>query len=89
MSKRPIIEEECIIFTEQDAQHVHIRHTDSLVVEMQIANMIVKRVFVDTGSSVNILYKSSLERMGLSNKDLEPCSRLSTGFQRKARHQVA
>ena len=65
VSKKPHREEECVIFTEQDAAHVHFPHSDPLVVEMQIANMIVKRVLVDTGSSVNILYKSSLERMGL------------------------
>ena len=72
ISKRTRREEECIIFTEQDAAHVHFPHSDPMVLEMQIANMIVKRVLVDTGSSVNILYKSSLERMGLSSKDLEP-----------------
>ena len=80
VSKKPRREEECIIFTEQDAAHVHFPHSDPLVVEMQIANMIVKRVLVDTGSSVNILYKSSLERMGLSSKDLEPCNQTIYGF---------
>lgn len=60
VSKRPRVEEECIIFTEQDAQHFHFQHSDPQVVEMQIDNMIVKRVLVDTDSSVNILYKSSL-----------------------------
>ena len=79
-SKKPLLEEECIIFTEQDAKHVHFSHSDPLVMEMQIANMIVKRVLVDTGSSVNILYKSSLERMGLSSKDLEPCNQTIYGF---------
>ena len=80
VSKRPRREEEGIMFTEQDAAHVRFPHTDPLVVEMQIANMIVKRVLVDTGSSVNILYKSSLERMGLSSKDLEPCNQTIYGF---------
>ena len=42
--------------------------------------MIVKRVLVDTGSSVNIVYKSSLERMKLSVKDLEPCNQTIYGF---------
>ena len=59
---------------------MHFPHSDPLVVEMLIANMIVKRVLVDTGSSVNILYKSSLERMGLSSKDLEPCNQTIFGF---------
>lgn len=80
MSKRPRIEEKCIIFIEQDAQHVHFPHSDPLVVEMQIPNMIVERVLVDTGSSVNILYKSSLERMDLSSKDLEPCNQTIYNF---------
>ena len=80
VSKKPRLEEECIIFTEQDAQHVHFLHSDPLVVEMQTANMIVKRVLVHTGSSMNILYKSSLERMGLSSKDLEPCNQTIYGF---------
>ena len=40
----------------------------------------VKRVLVDTGSLVNILYKSSLERMKLSVNDLEPCNQTIYGF---------
>lgn len=74
VSKKARVEESCIIFTKQDAQHVHFPHSDQLVVEMQIANMIAKRVLMDTGSSVNILYMSLLERMRLSSKDLEPCN---------------
>ena len=45
-----------------------------------MANIMVKRVLVDTGSSVNILYKSSLERMKLSVKDLEPCNQTIYDF---------
>lgn len=59
---------------------MHFPHFDPLVVEMQIANMIVKRVLVDIGSSVNILYKSSLESMGLSSRDLEACNQTIYGF---------
>ena len=45
-----------------------------------MANMMVKRVLVDTGSSVNILYKSSLECMKLSVKDLESCNQTIYDF---------
>ena len=45
-----------------------------------MGNMMVKRVLVDTGSSVNIMYKSTLERMKLSVKDLEPCNQTIYGF---------
>ena len=55
-------------------------HSNLLVVDVQITNMMVKKVLVDTGSSVNILYKSSLERMKLSIKDLEPCNQTIYGF---------
>ena len=48
--------------------------------DVQIANMLVKRVLVDTRSSVNNLYKSSLERMNLSVQDLEPCNQTIYGF---------
>lgn len=48
--------------------------------EIQIAKMIMKRDLVDTGNSVNILYKSLLERIRLSSKDLEPCHQTIYGF---------
>ena len=69
-----------ITFSDSDAQHVRFPHSDPLEVDVQIANMMVKRVLVDTGSSVNILYKSSLECMKLSIKDLEPCNQKIYGF---------
>lgn len=42
--------------------------------------MKVKRCLVDTGSSVDIIYKFSFDRMKLSNNDLKPCSQVIYGF---------
>ena len=83
VSKKPRREEECIIFTKQDAAHVHFPHSDPLVVEMQIANMIVKRVLVDTGSSVNILYKSSLGACREISEQLASATTLRSAKRRK------
>ena len=78
--KKARTEKELITFSNDDAQHVRFPHSNPLVVDVQIANMMMKRVLVNTGSSVNILYKSSLERMKLSIKDLEPCNQTIYGF---------
>nr|XP_017228021.1 PREDICTED: uncharacterized protein LOC108203549 [Daucus carota subsp. sativus] len=59
-----------ITFTEDDARWVHHPHNDALVVAMRIATMNVHRVFVDNGSSVNILYYDTYKKMGLPDKDM-------------------
>ena len=78
--KNPRYESESLTFTEDDARHVRYPHNDPLVIIVQIENMKVKRCLVDTGSSVNIIYKSSFERMKLSINDLKPCSQVIYEF---------
>ena len=76
----PKYESETLTFTEDDARHVRYPHNDPLVLTIKIANARVKRFLVDTGSSVDIIYKSSLEKMKLMVKDLTPCSTVIYGF---------
>ena len=78
--KNPKYESETLTFTEDDARHVRYPHNDPLVLTIQIANARVKRCLVDTRSSVDIIYKSSLEKMKLTVKDLTPCSQVIYGF---------
>ncbi|XP_062104034.1 uncharacterized protein LOC133815183 [Humulus lupulus] len=78
--KQPHYECEPIIFNAEDTGHVHHPHNDPLVVEVQIANMIVARKMIDLRSSTNILFKNTLERMNFNIKDLEPCEQLLYGF---------
>ena len=67
-------ESETLTFMEDDARHVRYPHSDPLVFTIPITNARVKRCLVDTGSSVDIIYKSSLEKMKVTVKDLTPCS---------------
>lgn len=59
-----------ITFTEEDAKWIHHPHNDALVVTLRIGTMNVHRVFIDNGSSVNILYYDTYKKMNLPNKDM-------------------
>ena len=72
--------DQVITFFEDDAQRVHFPHHDPLVIESQISNKMVARILVDNGSSVNILFKSAFEKIGMTTKNLSPCTSTIYGF---------
>ena len=45
-----------IVFTQADASWVHNPHEDTLVITTKVANSLVHRLLVDSGSAVDILY---------------------------------
>ena len=49
-------DEQAITFTEEDAERIHHPHDDAIVITFLIADYTTKRVLVDNGSSVDILY---------------------------------
>lgn len=53
---------------------------DSLVILVRIANTQVKRVMVDTGSSIDVLYLDAFQKLGLTEKGLTPMTSALTGF---------
>ncbi|XP_074591721.1 uncharacterized protein LOC141847563 [Curcuma longa] len=69
-----------ISFGPQDLEGVDTPHDDALVIRATIANYDVARVFVDTGSSVNVLYKEAFDRMQLDEGDLQPLATSLFGF---------
>ncbi|KAF8092681.1 hypothetical protein N665_0405s0007 [Sinapis alba] len=55
-------------------------HNDPLLVELQIGTCEVTRVLIDTGSSVDLIFRQTLIKMMLDLKDIKPSSRALTGF---------
>ena len=45
-----------ISFTEEDARQLHHLHDDALVISLLIVDFNTRRVLVDNGSSIDILY---------------------------------
>ena len=52
-----------IFFLKVDAYAMHFPHNDALIVTMHISCSRVSKILVDMGSSVNILYGHTLDRM--------------------------
>ena len=61
---------EQIIFTDQDLEGVQLPHSDALVVTLRIGEFDVKRILIDPGSSVEIMYESLFKGLCLEKKDL-------------------
>nr|XP_009388102.1 PREDICTED: uncharacterized protein LOC103974923 [Musa acuminata subsp. malaccensis] len=55
-------------------------HDDALVVSVRIANAQVRRIMVDIGSSIDILYFDAFQKLGLARENLKPMSSALTGF---------
>ncbi|XP_074300132.1 uncharacterized protein LOC141631347 [Silene latifolia] len=49
-----------------EAEH----HHDALIISLSIGNRLVKKILVDTGSSVNLIMMETLKNIGFSEKDL-------------------
>ncbi|XP_031099813.1 uncharacterized protein LOC116004014 [Ipomoea triloba] len=54
-----------IIFTDDDIPHGTVPHRDALMITIDIKGTVVRRVFVDTGSSVNVMYADTFNKLGL------------------------
>uniref|UniRef100_A0A2N9EQY4 RNA-directed DNA polymerase n=1 Tax=Fagus sylvatica TaxID=28930 RepID=A0A2N9EQY4_FAGSY len=71
---------EQILFTNQDLEGVQVPHSDALVVTLRIGEFDVKRILIDPGSSVEIMYESLFKGLGLEKKDLSLVEGPLSGF---------
>ena len=58
-------------------------HDDSLVIKTIVANKTIHRVFVDNGSSADIIFASAFDKMGIGREKLEPVNTFLRGFSRE------
>ncbi|WZZ65616.1 hypothetical protein YC2023_076986 [Brassica napus] len=69
-----------ITFSPGDAIGVHLPHNDPLLVEVGIAKCDIAKILIDTGSSVDLIFRDTLDKMGVDLRDMKPSSRSLTGF---------
>ncbi|XP_057774997.1 uncharacterized protein LOC130993976 [Salvia miltiorrhiza] len=72
-----------ISFGPADLRNLVQPHSDALVFSVEVANCTIHRIFVDTGSAVNIIYMDCLTAMDL-NAALKPSGAPLYGFTGKS-----
>ncbi|XP_073041934.1 uncharacterized protein [Primulina eburnea] len=77
---RDLPQDHVINFGPEDLRDIVTPHNDALVVTAIIANYDVAKIFIDSGSSVNVLFKSTLDKMKVEGVKFEPVSTLLYGF---------
>ncbi|KAL0290759.1 UNVERIFIED_CONTAM: hypothetical protein Scaly_2659800 [Sesamum calycinum] len=63
-------EKQYIVFGSQELERDVVANNDAVVISATIANFWVKRVLVDSGSSVNIIFYKAFSQMGINNAEL-------------------
>jgi hypothetical protein len=72
-----------ITFTEEDFKLKSMNHNDAMVIEVNIAGWVIGKILVDNGSSADILFLKTFEKMNLSQHMLHPPEYPSQGFKGK------
>ncbi|XP_073120993.1 uncharacterized protein [Henckelia pumila] len=69
-----------ITFGPGDLEGVCLPHNDALLIRARVANYDVRRVFVDSGSSVNVIFQEAFEQMDLQGCEIHPMKTSLYGF---------
>jgi hypothetical protein len=55
-----------ITFIEEDFKLKSTNHNDAMVIEVNIAGWVIRKILVDNGSSTNILFLKTFEKINLT-----------------------
>ncbi|KAL0393310.1 UNVERIFIED_CONTAM: hypothetical protein Sradi_2553800 [Sesamum radiatum] len=72
--------QEKISFNSQDMDPMRNQNNDALVISATLANFLVKKVLVDSGSSVDIMFYDAYVQLGIDNAQLRKENTPLTGF---------
>lgn len=75
-----------LIFNLKESIEVLNPHHDALVISLGIANCLIKRILVDNGSSVNIIYIDTLREMQVEETQIAKQEMVLVGFYGEAKH---
>lgn len=78
-SVQPVFKGTTVKFNEDDWTHIQRPQTDALVIRADIGGCNVERIFVDTASSVDVMYLDCFRRMNLA-ADIKPVGTSLFGF---------
>ncbi|XP_074297906.1 uncharacterized protein LOC141628701 [Silene latifolia] len=77
-----------VTFEETDAGSAPEQHHDALIITLPIGNCKVKKILVDTGSSVKLIMMETLKGMGFKEKDLVKKAIPLVGFSGEKKHSL-
>ncbi|KAK4389832.1 hypothetical protein Sango_2320200 [Sesamum angolense] len=69
-----------ISFNSQDMDPMRNQNNDALVISATLANFLVKKVLVDSGSSADIMFYDAYVQLGIDNAQLRKVNTPLTGF---------
>ncbi|GAV76496.1 hypothetical protein CFOL_v3_19969, partial [Cephalotus follicularis] len=81
-------DEEVITFSEVDYEGVRLPHDDPVVVTLLVELFTMKRILIDSGSSVDILYKHAFDQLRIPADQLKPVKTPLVGFAGETIHPL-
>ena len=79
-NERPI---RAIAFDDEDLKGMIQPHDDALVIAARISGFLVKRVMIDQGGRVDVMYPNLFKRLGFENQDLAKYESSLVSFDRR------